>query len=65
VQAVASLRDLRLTKAAELVEIGTREHDAFAEARWRSISTTKPLERILREIRQGSRSRDSPMGNRR
>ena len=49
---VAKLRDLRLTKAAELVEMGVAETLAyyeFPEAHWRRIRTNNPLERILRE----------------
>ena len=55
---VAKLRDLRLTKAAELVEMGVAETLAyyeFPEAHWRRIRTNNPLERILREIRRRSR----------
>jgi transposase-like protein len=52
VRRVAKLRDLRLTKAAELVEIGVAEtlaYYSFPEANWRRIRTNNPLERILRE----------------
>ena len=55
---VAKLRDLRLTKAAELVETGVSETLAyyeFPEAHWRRVRTNNPLERILREIRRRSR----------
>jgi len=55
---VAKLRDLRLTKAAELVERGVAEtlaYYAFPEEHWRRIRTNNPLERILREIRRRSR----------
>ena len=58
VRRVAKLRDLRLTKAAELVEIGVAEtlaYYSFPEANWRRIRTNNPLERILREIRRRSR----------
>src|SRR4029078_7988182 len=55
---VAKLRDLRLTKAAELVEMGVADTLAYyelAEAPLRRIRTNNPLERILREIRRRSR----------
>ena len=54
----AKLRDLRLTKAAELVGAGIEETLAyyrFPEERWRRIRTNNPLERILREIRRRTR----------
>jgi len=54
----AKLRDLRLTKAAELVEAGIEETLAyyrFPEEHWRRIRTNNPLERILREIRRRTR----------
>jgi putative transposase len=57
-QVVAKLRVSRLTKAAELVEVGVAETLAyyeFPEAHWRRVQTNNPLERILREIRRRSR----------
>lgn len=57
-QVVAKLRDGRLTRAAELVEIGIEEtfgYYAFPEEHWRRIRTNNPLERILREIRRRTR----------
>jgi hypothetical protein len=48
VRRVAKLRDLRLTKAAELVEIGVAEtlaYYSFPEANWRSIRSTEPVRR--------------------
>ena len=54
----AKLRDLRLTKAAELVEARIEETLAyyrFPEERWRRIRTNNPQERILREIRRRTR----------
>ena len=57
-QVTSKLRDLRLTKAAELVENGIEETIAyygFPEEHWRRIRTNNPLERILREIRRRTR----------
>jgi transposase-like protein len=57
-QVAAKLRDLRLTKAIELVENGIEETLAyyqFPEEHWRRIRTNNPLERILREIRRRTR----------
>jgi putative transposase len=57
-QVVAKMRASRLTKAAELVEMGVGETLAyyqFPEAHWRRVRTNNPLERILREIRRRSR----------
>ena len=54
----AKLRDLRLTKAAQLVETGIEETLAyyrFPEEHWRRLRTNNPLERILREIRRRTR----------
>ena len=54
----AKLRDMRLTRAAELVERGIEETLAyyqFPEEHWRRIRTNNPLERILREIRRRTR----------
>jgi putative transposase len=54
----AKLRDLRLTRAAELVESGIEETLAyyrFPEEHWRRVRTNNPLERILREIRRRTR----------
>src|SRR6186997_1367392 len=55
---VAKLRDLRLTRTAELVERGIEETLAyyhFPEEHWRGVRTNNPLERILREIRRRTR----------
>jgi putative transposase len=49
---------LRLTKAAELVEMGvaqTLAYYEFPEPHWRRVRTNNPLERILREIKRRSR----------
>jgi putative transposase len=57
-QIASKLRELRLTKAAELVESGIEETLAyykFPEEHWRRIRTNNPLERILREIRRRTR----------
>src|SRR6185295_10691908 len=54
----AKLRDMRLTRAAELVERGIEETLAyyqFPEEHWRRVRTNNPLERILREIRRRTR----------
>jgi putative transposase len=48
---------LRLTRATELVEAAVEEtfaYYAFPEEHWRRIRTNNPLERILREIRDGA-----------
>jgi putative transposase len=58
VQVVSKLRDLKLGKAAELVETGIAETLAYYEfprEHWRSIRTNNPLERIIREIRRRTR----------
>jgi len=58
VQVIEKLRGLRLTKAAELVEMAVDEtltYYAFPEEHWRRIRTNNPLERILREIRRRTR----------
>lgn len=54
----SKLRELRLTKAAELVEREIEEtlaYYGFPEEHWRRIRTNNPLERILREIRRRTR----------
>jgi putative transposase len=55
---VARLREMRLGKAAELVETAVDEtlvYYAFPEEHWRRIRTNNPLERIMREIRRRTR----------
>lgn len=55
---VAKLRQMRLSKAAELVEasmVETLAYYAFPEEHWRRIRTNNPLERIMREIRRRTR----------
>jgi transposase-like protein len=49
---------LRLSRAAELVEMAVEEtlaYYAFPEEHWRRTRTNNPLERILREIRRRTR----------
>jgi putative transposase len=58
VQVIEKLRGLRLSRAAELVEVAAEEtvtHYAFPEEHWRRMRTNNPLERILREIRRRTR----------
>ena len=57
-EVVARLHNMRLGKAAELVEIAgpeTLAYYAFPEEHWRRIRTNNPLERIMREIRRRTR----------
>src|SRR5512133_662069 len=58
IRVIAKLRGLRLSRAAELVEMAVEEtlaYYAFPEEHWRRIRTNNPLERILREIRRRTR----------
>jgi transposase-like protein len=58
-EVVARLCELRLVKAAELVETAVLEtlaYYAFPEEHWRRIRTNNPLERIMREIRRRTRA---------
>src|SRR5260370_1619114 len=58
-EVVARLRNMKLGKAAELVETAVPEtlaYYAFPEEHWRRIRTNNPLERIMREIRRRTRS---------
>src|SRR5262249_49113508 len=52
IRVIEKLRGLRLSRAAELVEMAGY---AFPEEHWRRIRTNNPLERILREIRRRTR----------
>jgi transposase-like protein len=55
---IEKLRGLRLSRAAELVEMAVEEtltYYTFPEEHWRRIRTNNPLERILREIRRRTR----------
>ena len=57
-EVVARLPNMRLGKAAELVETAVPEtlaYYAFPEEHWRRIRTNNPLERIMREIRRRTR----------
>jgi len=58
IRVIDKLRGLRLSRAAELVEMAVEEtlaYYAFPEEHWRRIRTNNPLERILREIRRRTR----------
>ena len=58
VRVIEKLRGLRLTNAAELMEMAVEEtltYCASTEEHWRRIRTNNPLERILREIRRRTR----------
>jgi putative transposase len=55
---VAKLREMRLGKAAEIVEAGVDEtlsYYGFPPEHWRSIRTNNPMERLNREIRRRTR----------
>lgn len=55
---VAKLREMKLAKAAELIESGVDEtlsYYDFPPEHWRSIRTNNPMERINREIRRRTR----------
>jgi putative transposase len=57
-QVVAKLREMKLGKAAELVEAGVEEtlsYYEFPREHWRCLRTNNPLERIMREIRRRTR----------
>jgi putative transposase len=57
-QVVVKLREMRLAKAAELVEATVDEtlsYYSFPPEHWRSIRTNNPMERINREIRRRTR----------
>jgi putative transposase len=56
IRVIEKLRGLRLSRAAELVEMAVEEtlsYYAFPEEHWRRIRTNNPL--ILREIRRRTR----------
>src|SRR6516165_1926112 len=58
IRVIEKLPGLRLSRAAELVEMAVEEtlaYYAFPEEHWRRIRTSNPLERILREIRRRTR----------
>jgi putative transposase len=55
---IAKLKEMRLTKAAELLETSAHEtlsYFTFPSNHWRQIKTNNPLERIIREIRRRTR----------
>jgi transposase-like protein len=55
---VAKLREMKLAKAAEIVEAGVGEtlsYYDFPPEHWRSIRTNNPMERLNREIRRRTR----------
>jgi transposase-like protein len=55
---VAKLQDMKLAKAAKMVEEGVAEtlsYMAFPREHWTRIRTNNPLERIMREIRRRTR----------
>ena len=55
---VAKLHDMKLTKAARIVEEGVAEtlsYMTFPREHWTRIRTNNPLERIMREIRRRTR----------
>jgi len=57
-QVVAKLQEMKLKKAAEIVEVGVEEtlsYYKFPETHWRRIRTNNNLERIMREIRRRTR----------
>jgi putative transposase len=58
VDVVAKLHDMKLAKAARVVEEGVSEtlsYMAFPPEHWTRIRTNNPLERIMREIRRRTR----------
>jgi transposase-like protein len=58
IRVIEKLRGLRLSRAAELVEMAVEEtlaYYAFPKGHWRRIRTNNPLERILREVRRRTR----------
>ena len=54
----AKLREMKLAKAAEIVETGideTLSYYRFPQEHWRSLRTNNPMERLNREIRRRTR----------
>jgi transposase-like protein len=54
----AKLREMKLAKAAEIVEMGideTLSYYSFPSEHWRSLRTNNPMERLNREIRRRTR----------
>ncbi len=57
-QVVIKLREMRLGKAAEIVEQGIAEtlsYMSFPREHWRCLRTNNPLERLNREVRRRMR----------
>ncbi len=57
-QVVVKLREMRLGKAAEVVEQGIEEslsYMAFPREHWRCLRTNNPMERLNREVRRRTR----------
>ena len=57
-QVAIKLRELRLARAAEIVEGGideTLSYYSMPSEHWRSLRTNNPLERLMREIRRRTR----------
>jgi putative transposase len=57
-QVAIKLREMRLARAAEIVEAGideTLSHYAMPPEHWRCLRTNNPLERLMREIRRRTR----------
>jgi len=57
-QVVMKLREMKLARAAEIVESGideTLSYYAMPQEHWRSLRTNNPLERLNREIRRRTR----------
>ena len=57
-QVTTKLREMRLARAAEIVEAGideTLSYYAMPPEHWRCLRTNNPLERLMREIRRRTR----------
>jgi putative transposase len=57
-QVAIKLREMRLARAAEIVEAGideTLSYYTMPSEHWRSLRTNNPLERLMREIRRRTR----------
>jgi transposase-like protein len=57
-QVALKLREMRLARAAEIVEAGideTLSYYSMPSEHWRSLRTNNPLERLMREIRRRTR----------
>jgi putative transposase len=57
-QVAVTLREMRLARAAEIVEAcidETLAYYAMPAEHWRSLRTNNPLERLMREIRRRTR----------